>query len=168
LDDLENPGASATIEANKNVSTQILEVSAKRTIEQKQIELGKTSEIKIDFQYDDNALSPSMSAWLLNRVFANLLQNAIEAIGDKSGEIAVRISHEDGFVKIEFRDSGGGIPPEIHDRLFSQGASLGKVTGTGSGLFFVKILLKCLGGDISAASTARGSIFTLRMPLIAR
>jgi signal transduction histidine kinase len=170
LDDLENPGASAQIEANKNVSPQILEVIAKRAVEQKRIELGKSSKITIDFQYEGDALSPvNVRPDYLNRVFANLLQNAIEAIGDKSGEIAVMISHEDGLVKIEIKDSGGGIPAEIQDKLFSQGASFGKATGTGLGLFFGKSCLLAWGGDISAASSSDGgSVFTLRMPLIER
>ena len=48
----------------------------------------------------------------LNQVWANLIDNAIDAV-PSGGIITIRTGVEDGQVTAEFRDNGPGIPPEL-------------------------------------------------------
>ena len=51
----------------------------------------------------------------LRRAFSNILRNAVEAC-DGQGEIELSAAPEDGGVRIEIRDHGPGVPPELAGR----------------------------------------------------
>ncbi len=96
----------------------------------------------------------------LEAVFANLLTNSIQALGD-DGEIEVRLSEENGSVKIEIEDDGPGIAksvlPKIFDPLFTT-----KNNGTGLGLSICKTIIEQHDGTISAKSNP--TTFTVILP----
>ncbi|HEY53950.1 MAG TPA: GAF domain-containing protein [Caldilineae bacterium] len=100
-------------------------------------------------------------------VFVNLLENAIAAMQGQ-GEISVRGEQEDGWVQITVSDSGPGIPPELHDRIFEfdySGAarSSGKL---GFGLWWVRTIMARFGGSIGLAPESEaGAAFILRLPV---
>ncbi len=96
----------------------------------------------------------------LEAVFANLLTNSIQALGD-DGEIEVRLSEINGSVKIEIEDDGPGIAksvlPKIFDPLFTT-----KNNGTGLGLAICKTIIEQHNGTISVKSNP--TIFTVILP----
>ena len=96
----------------------------------------------------------------LEAVFANLLTNSIQALGD-DGEIEVRLSEKNGSVKIEIEDDGPGIAksvlPKIFDPLFTT-----KNNGTGLGLSICKTIIEQHDGTISAKSNP--TTFTVILP----
>lgn len=99
----------------------------------------------------------------LARVVANLVQNAVEAMGGE-GQIAFSFREEKGDVVLEVEDTGPGIPAEnlrrVFDPLFTT-----KPAGTGLGLAICWNIVRAHGGAIEAQSPAgRGARFVIRLP----
>ena len=103
----------------------------------------------------------------IRRLFLNLLDNAVKYTPE-GGSVAVGISEDKNFIKIEIRDTGMGIPPEelpyIFDRFFQVDKSRGSV-GFGLGLSISKSIVEAHKGRIEAKSeTGRGAAFTVFLP----
>ena len=102
-------------------------------------------------------------------VFANLFENAAAAMnGD--GTITVQASQSNGWVEVRVQDSGPGVPPELHDRIFDLNFSGRKVHSgkLGFGLWWVKTLMARFGGSVTVESDGEhGATFILRLPLAA-
>lgn len=107
----------------------------------------------------------------LEQILKNLLSNAIKFT--EVGQIRVGIRpYPDQHIAIAITDSGIGIAPEDHARIFeafqqAEGGSARKYGGTGLGLSISRELASLLGGFIQLESTpGRGSTFTLILPLV--
>jgi signal transduction histidine kinase len=97
-------------------------------------------------------------------VFSNLLENAITAMNGH-GEITISALRRQNFVIISVSDSGPGIPPELHERVFEFNYTGGK-SRLGFGLWWVRTLIVRLGGKITIESDGQhGSTFHLRLPV---
>jgi len=104
---------------------------------------------------------------LLNQVFLNLIVNAGQAIEDE-GTITVRTRLEDGRVEISVTDTGGGIPPEVRDRIFALGFTTKPIgEGTGLGLSITREIVEDNhGGRIRFETEVdRGTTFHVQLPL---
>ncbi len=103
-------------------------------------------------------------AELIVRVAANLLANAL-AYSDESEPVLLGASvGEEGFVRLEIRDSGPGIPEELRPRIFekyvTKGSPRGRTRSMGLGLAFCKLAIEAHGGRIGFDSRAdRGTVF---------
>jgi two-component system, NtrC family, nitrogen regulation sensor histidine kinase NtrY len=100
----------------------------------------------------------------LRRAFSNILRNAAEAC-DEQGELDIISGPENGggAVRIEIRDHGPGVPPELADRIFDPYCT-GKPGGTGLGLALVKQTIEMHGGSIDLMETpGGGATFVVRM-----
>ena len=63
-------------------------------------------------------------------------------------------------------DTGGGMPPEIRDRLFTKEAISGKAGGTGLGTKIVKDVVDAYSGTVSVHSElGKGTTFTIQLPI---
>jgi signal transduction histidine kinase len=108
----------------------------------------------------------------LLQIMGNLLSNARHALRDrKQGprELIVRLrALPPGFYAIDVEDTGIGIPAEAMQRLFEFGFTT-KKEGHGFGLHASAILVKEMGGELSARSEGlnRGACFTVRLPIAA-
>ncbi len=106
----------------------------------------------------------------LNQVFLNLLTNAIQAINRKGtgpGTITIRTRLVAGRVKIEFSDTGPGIPPDeighLFDPTFTRKGSRVKAS---LGLVACYNIMEKHGGEILVDSQeGQGSTFTLVLPV---
>ena len=84
----------------------------------------------------------------------NLLENALQAVGER-GWIRVALRADGGRrVVIEVRDSGPGVDPEIRDRIFEPFFST-KTSGSGLGLALVKKIAEDHGGGVALESGGR-------------
>jgi signal transduction histidine kinase len=109
----------------------------------------------------------------LEQIVDNLLHNAIKYTPD-GGQIAVRARAEGDEAVFTVADTGVGIDPAILPAIFDvlvQGpTAIDRAQGgLGLGLALVKELAALHGGSVSAHSDGpgRGSVFTLRLPLLA-
>jgi PAS domain S-box-containing protein len=104
----------------------------------------------------------------VEQIMLNLLSNAVKFTD--SGRIDLRCKVSAADIRIEVRDSGRGIKPEMLEKIFQpfvQGeAPLTRTAeGTGLGLAISREFARAMGGDITAESEpGRGSVFTLILP----
>ena len=99
----------------------------------------------------------------MERVFQNLIGNAIEAMPD-GGSVFVRAARENGEILVSVEDTGPGIPAAIADQLFQPFVTAGKKNGVGLGLALSRKTVLSHGGDLWADACARGARFTLKLP----
>lgn len=119
----------------------------------------------------------------VQQVIVNLVMNAVEAIGEKEGRIAVRtavkkVAHDDfqmnvlgyelsegQYVSVEVSDSGPGIDEQTVKHIFDPFFTT-KFTGRGLGLAVVQGVVRSLGGGLRVTSVAgQGSTFRFVLPL---
>ncbi|MCX5877187.1 MAG: ATP-binding protein [Deltaproteobacteria bacterium] len=106
----------------------------------------------------------------IKQVFLNLLTNAEEAITAETGTITVRTEVRQGYVAVQFQDSGYGIVPENKERIFEPFFSTKSAAkGTGLGLSVSYGIVTRHGGTIEFESTPGiGSTFTVLLPVEGR
>jgi signal transduction histidine kinase len=101
----------------------------------------------------------------LSRVFYNLVNNAVEAMPGGGG-IALHFHVGDGELRVEVKDTGNGIAPEIAKKLFEPFATHGKAQGTGLGLSICQRIVEDHGGRIWAQNNPdQGATFAFTVPL---
>lgn len=102
----------------------------------------------------------------VERVFANLLLNACEAVPLESGKIEVNLREGKDEVQIRIMDNGPGVAEPIRERLFQPFTSYGKQNGIGLGLTISQKIFQDHGGDVCLESTEMGkTIFKLSLPI---
>lgn len=88
----------------------------------------------------------------LNQIWANLIDNALDAIPE-AGRVEVSASRAGGRVVVRVTDNGAGIPAQIRERIFDPFFSTKPVgQGTGLGLDIVRRLVRHNDGEISVES----------------
>lgn len=106
---------------------------------------------------------------IFEQVLLNLISNArdaIEASEARKGKISITgvFAADEGHV-IEVRDTGGGIPEGILDKLFDPFfTTKGPGKGTGLGLSISFGTIRDMSGTISASSEEDGACFRLVLP----
>jgi two-component system NtrC family sensor kinase len=102
----------------------------------------------------------------INQVFLNLLNNALEAVGDK-GRISLTTRREGDEVRIQISDNGRGIPADHIGRVFEPGfTTKGRGVGTGLGLSICYRIVDEHCGTIGVESRlGKGTTVTLVFPL---
>jgi signal transduction histidine kinase len=98
----------------------------------------------------------------LRQVFINLIKNAHEACGSE-GTLHIATEHTPPSIRITFKDTGRGVPPEILPRVFEPFVST-KANGMGIGLAICRRLIDLNGGTIEAANDSGGARFTIHLP----
>ncbi len=102
----------------------------------------------------------------LIRLFTNLLNNAVQAIGDQhDGIIRIHLLNEKQQIMVTISDNGCGISPEQSKRIFQPDFTT-KTSGMGLGLAIVKGIVEGINGNISFKSEEQtGTVFTIRIPV---
>ena len=105
----------------------------------------------------------------LQQALVALLVNAVEAMKGLEGEEAelnVRLRGSADEVRIDIRDTGVGIPPEVLPQIFDPFFSTKETeNGVGLGLAVVYGIVQRHGGQISVESkVGQGTVFHLRLP----
>lgn len=124
------------------------------------------SDIHINFITSESQLSfcAAIDGIEFKRVLSNLLDNAIEALG-KIGKVALTLSKSQGNLMISIADNGCGIPEDVLPRLGQRGATYGKATGSGLGLYHAVNTVKSWNGDLKIESkVGQGTKVTISLP----
>jgi len=100
----------------------------------------------------------------MERVFQNLLSNAIEAMPN-GGSVCVRADKHDSEILVSVEDNGPGIPASIAAQLFEPFVTAGKKNGVGLGLALSRETVVSHGGDLWSDSKSDGARFVLRLPV---
>jgi two-component system, OmpR family, sensor kinase len=108
---------------------------------------------------------------LLFHAFSNLISNAIK-YSPASSPTEVKACEETGWLVVEVRDHGIGIPARDRVRLFERyfrGSNATRVAGTGVGLHLVSMVVAMHRGEVFVESLEGvGSRFVVRLPIAAR
>ncbi len=99
---------------------------------------------------------------LLERAVVNLLENALQAIGDE-GRVLVTLDADDTSAEIGIEDDGPGLSPELRARAFEPFFST-KTGGSGLGLPLVRKIAEDHGGSVTLESMPGRTRATLRLP----
>ncbi|HEY4613451.1 MAG TPA: ATP-binding protein [Bacteroidota bacterium] len=100
----------------------------------------------------------------LVRVFYNIASNARDAMPN-GGTLTVVTAPENGFVKVDFVDSGTGMPEEVRKRIFEPFVTFGKKHGTGLGMAIVKKVVDDHRGKIEIISEmGKGTTIRIQIP----
>ncbi len=105
----------------------------------------------------------------LEQVFSNLINNAMQAMKDQGGTIAIRVSHGENYgdlhyIEINIADNGPGIPRENLDKVFLPFFTT-RSKGTGLGLAITKRIITAHRGNISVDSFPGGTVFKILLPV---
>jgi signal transduction histidine kinase len=145
----------------------IVEVDLHEGLETTLIVLGhklKNTEIEIVRDYDRDLPKLTVRGSELNQVWTNLLDNAIDALGDQ-GTITIATHRDGDCAVVEITDDGPGIPPELIDRIFDPFFTTKDVgKGTGLGLATARrIVVDRHDGSLTVQSRPGATIFRVRL-----
>ncbi|MGY4331624.1 signal transduction histidine kinase/DNA-binding NarL/FixJ family response regulator [Bradyrhizobium sp. LB7.2] len=109
----------------------------------------------------------------LNRILLNLIGNAIKFTPRGGIGLNAAAEHHDdrALLRITVRDTGIGIAPDMHERIFedfvqADDSIARRFGGTGLGLAIARRLTRLMRGELTVASTpGAGSSFMLEVPL---
>ena len=129
-----------------------------------------------DFLSESTMLDADASQ--LKQVFLNIIMNAIQAMED-GGELRISVEHspatqhqslKKGSFRIQFRDTGAGIPAEDLEHIFDPFFTT-KHDGTGLGLSISYGIIRQHDGDIEVDSVTgendrdqHGTVVTIQLP----
>ena len=125
----------------------------------------KHTSIEVKRNYDKSLPKLTVRGSELNQVWTNLIDNAIDALGDH-GTITITTSPEAGGARVDVSDNGTGIPTEIRDRVFDSFFTTKEVGhGTGLGLATAhRIVVDRHKGTLSLDSGPDGTTFHVWLP----
>lgn len=97
----------------------------------------------------------------LEQVFVNLMQNAMDSMGD-GGQIDIGFQAIGRTVLIVIRDNGPGISSELRERLF-QPFTTSKDDGLGLGLVICRDIIADFGGELNLVQSKVGAAFEITL-----
>jgi len=100
----------------------------------------------------------------LRRALLNLSRNAVTAAARGPGHIQITATPAGDRVRIEVRDDGPGVPPELREKIFTPFFTT-REKGTGLGLAFVREIVRDHGGEVTVEEApGGGSVFSFDLP----
>lgn len=107
--------------------------------------------IELRFNLPDHQLEIVTDETRLMQVLVNLSTNAMNFT--QEGYVEIGVTHSDKEVLFFVKDTGIGIAPELHEKVFERFYRTGQITtgrhgGTGLGLTICRSLIEMMGGKI--------------------
>lgn len=130
--------------------------------------VGERVDVRIEADTPPMLVDPIRHEQVLDNLLANAMKFSPE---DSPIHVRAHADADGGFVVVEVRDEGIGIPAEEAERVFERFAQLdppdrGTPTGSGLGLHICRTIVEAQGGTIEVDSTrGSGSTFRYRLPV---
>lgn len=134
------------------------------------------SKVKASYEINDELWPAEIDEGQIKQLITNLVINAVQAMPD-GGNLSIAASNElidassslnipaGKYLKISFKDDGGGIAPENISRIFDPYFST-RQSGSGLGLTASYSIARKHGGIITAESSLqRGAAFNVLLPV---
>ncbi len=108
---------------------------------------------------------------LIFQVLRNLISNAVKYASMHDGQVTVHLSKEKFSYRINVWDNGIGVPSDAKKKVFTkffraENASERDPSGSGLGLYLVKMIVKVSGGNVRFTSSPdKGTTFSFSLPL---
>jgi len=127
--------------------------------------LAGRNNIRVTKHMEHGAVRINADTNLLQQAWGNIFTNALQAIGERDGELTLSAVRENDHILIAVEDSGPGIPAEIMPRLFEPFFT-NKEQGTGLGLSIANTLVEANGGSLEILEPEKaGAKFGMRFPI---
>jgi SSS family transporter len=128
------------------------------------------ADVSIKTNYDPRVTHIIADRERLTQVFTNILGNALKFTSAGQIDVETFYVSSSESLRIEFRDTGPGIPEKVLPRLFEKFATVdvaGKNrNGTGLGLYLCKRIVENHGGTIDAQNNRTGgAVFAVVLPI---
>lgn len=141
----------------------------RKTVELRHYQL-HTAGITVELELDEDLPHTLADPDELQQVFLNIMNNAEQAMvgGERPGRLTIHTQPlEPEQLRIAFRDTGPGIPPEALDHIFDPFFTTKEAArGTGLGLSVCYGIVRGHGGRIAAANRPEGgAVFTIHLPV---
>lgn len=117
--------------------------------------LAGRADIRVEQRFAHRDAHILADASLLQQAWSNILTNAVQAVGERGGELTFVTQVTDGEVLLSIEDSGPGIPADILPRLFEPFFTT-KPQGTGLGLTIANTLVEASGGRLEIMPPEKG------------
>jgi|GEM_PF-1736447 len=126
---------------------------------------GRLKNVEVVREYGGQSPRILANEGAIRQVLLALLVNALDAMQDR-GVLAIAVSEEGGSVRISLRDSGPGVPPSLHHRIFDLFfTTKAERGGTGLGLPIAHQIVRANEGSLTFTSPpGEGATFTLIFP----
>ena len=137
-------------------------------ISEKRLQFRSQSRIAIELRLDISSygLFAAVQPIEFKRLVSNLVNNAVEAVGDGDGAVRIALTSRDGHALVSVQDNGKGIPAEVLAKLGRRGETHGKADGSGLGLYHARTSAEAWGGSLEIASeVGKGTTSTVLLPL---
>ena len=150
----------------------VVEVDLHEGLETTLVVLGhklKHTSIDVVRDYDRTLPKLTIRGSELNQVWTNLLDNAIDALGE-GGTITIATRRDGDAAVVEIGDDGPGIPPEVRERIFDSFFTTKDVgSGTGLGLATARrVVVDGHDGALTVDSQPGRTTFQVRLPITQR
>lgn len=125
----------------------------------------KHTKITVVRDYDRSLPRLTVRGSELNQVWTNLLDNAIDALGEQ-GTITIATHADGGCAVVEIADDGPGVPQDLSGRIFDPFFTTKEVgQGTGLGLATARrIVVDRHDGSLTLDSQPGRTAFRVRLP----
>jgi two-component system sensor kinase FixL len=126
----------------------------------------KDAEIRVAIRLDPKHDLILADRVQIQQVLLNLIRNSVDAMLDSPERRLVISSEgvEDDMVRVNVADTGGGMAPEVMEKLFQPFVST-KPNGMGVGLSICRTIVESHGGRIwPEANSPQGTVFHFTLP----
>lgn len=124
-------------------------------------------QVNVRYRNSEDSLYVYADRTQLNRLFTNLILNAMQSIPEgRGGRVDVSTKTSETTVTVQVADNGTGIPEDIRSKIFTPNFTT-KSSGTGLGLAMCKNIVEQMQGSIWFETTdGKGTTFFVTLPLL--
>jgi signal transduction histidine kinase len=120
--------------------------------------------VRIDLHLPDQPLPLKIDIDLMKQAFLNVVINGVQSM-PAGGALTISARRENGIAVAEVQDQGGGIPKDLHDKVFELYFTT-KKEGSGIGLAQTYQILQWHYGSVDFESVEnKGTAFRFQIPI---